>query len=402
MLRQQGALLLLATIVADGIAVDMLSGRWPRVTLDGVMGGRSSGQASMAREGGMLFRGAVDTRGGGFAYATLVGGGPMDLSTSAGIWLEYDTVEHRTYGAAPIAFQIELSSAAAARCSLTAAFAVPTTAAVVRGARAWLPLSRFVPKGRHWDYWPGHAGVPAYCGAATAATASSLASVRSWAVGCYYQDGPFELRLRRARADAGHAAPGDVHQPLGSAPAPAALAHALSRARALRARAGAGVGAAQMDALAAAVLEASARQSGDAGLLAALRATRNAPAADRVERLLGAAELAATRQRTAAPTAVVAGAAAAAAAAPVRPGAAPPEVPRHNGPSGASSPDRGERAGAGSTATVVAGTLGALATAGLAARWLRRKRSLARALPSPGAVVPTSTMTLAAVPAQCV
>ena len=272
--------------------VDMLSGRTVGTTTDNVMGGRSSASVTTDNVMGgsssgtvdvsassITFQGAVDTNGGGFAYVTLGGGGTMDLASEAGVHVEFDTMSSSVYGAAPLAFQIELEGGRS--CSLTGAFAVPTTDTPER-THAWVPLADFAPKGNHWDYGSGRSGVPAYC---TATRTTSLAAVTRVAIGNYYQHGPFKLTLHALEARSAAPPP----PALASAAAAALLSGALARARSLVAKAGAGVGAAQMDAMGAAVLAAAAAQLGASELVAAARGlAASASASERVSTLMAA------------------------------------------------------------------------------------------------------------------
>ena len=260
--------------------VDMLAGRSPSVTNDGVMGGRSSGTATATAEDGSIeFRGTINTNGGGFSYMTIYGSGTMDLSSADGLHVAFDTMESAQYGAAPIAFSISLSGSGP--CALEAAFAVPTTA-VAKPATAWVPLSDFVAKGGHRDYGSGRTGVPAYC--LRSGQTTELSNVARFAIGVYYQNGPFLLKLREMAAlDAAPPA-----RALGSTAAASLLEAAAQRARTLVSKAGAGVGAAQMNAAAGAVLACAARQSARASLVAEADAVAASPAASRVARLLAA------------------------------------------------------------------------------------------------------------------
>ena len=246
-----------------GAPVDMSTGRTSRVTVDGVMGGRSNAEASVSTEDGTIsFAGTVNTDGGGFAYLTL-SGPSMDLSSEAGVLLEFNTMPFDTFGAAPIAFAIELSGSE--RCSLVAAFAVPTTAVAER-TQAWMPLSRFAPKGVHWDYSSSQTGIPSQC---TSSSTASLNQIGACSIGNYYQDGAFDLELHAASARASFP---DISSPTASHAA-SLLSSTSARAESLLSKAGAGVGMAQMSSMAAAVLEVAAMQSADADLMAVANRT---------------------------------------------------------------------------------------------------------------------------------
>ena len=265
-------------LVTTVLGVDMLAGRSPAVTVDGVMGGRSNAQGTVDSTQSISFQGRVNTNGGGFAYITLSGGLSMDLSGATGIYLAFDSMDIATYGSAPIAFKITLESRR--RCAMAAAFAVPTTASVER-THAWVPLRQFQPEGNHWDYSSRRAGIPSYC---TASATTTMADVASFALGCYYQNTPFRLVLHTVESRT--AAPAEAF--LVSPPADNLIARALERARSLVGYAGAGVGAEQMDAMAAATLTTAALQSGDAQAISVARTIATASAAERVAALLTA------------------------------------------------------------------------------------------------------------------
>lgn len=221
---------------------------------------------------------SLDSLQGGFVYCTFRGG-TVDLSGLDGLLFEFDTMDAAVYGAAPVAFNIELESNE--YCSLTAAFAVPTTAVVER-ASAWVPLLRFKPKGRHWDYRVS-SDTPAACTGRTA----RLSSISQFAVGVYYQPTPFLLSLSAVEARASK--PTQVTPPA-AVGAATLLRHAAARARELRSKAGAGVGSEQMDAMAAAALETAVIQTADAGLLALVNSSALFSSADRVTQLLSAVD----------------------------------------------------------------------------------------------------------------
>ena len=256
------------------------------VTVDGVMGGRSTGGAAW-QNGGIRFEGNVNTYGGGFAYLVLQFSAALDLSGQSGLLFEYDTLPYSTYGSAPIAVQVSLESSK--RCSLTGAFAIPTTASTQR-TKEWVPFSRFEPKGSHWSYSSSRTGVPSSCSGQT----TEVSRVTEIHLGIYYQDGPYSLFLH------------NFGQQYGTLPetlpggAAGVLTAALARARSLIDKSGAGVGAAQMHGLANVALETAARQSARAGLLAAIDGAFDNPATARSAYLLAAVEA-----EIASPTAMV-------------------------------------------------------------------------------------------------
>ena len=221
------------------------------VTVDGVMGGRSTGGAAW-QNGGIRFEGNVNTYGGGFAYLVLQFSVALDLSGQSGLLFEYDTLPYSTYGSAPIAVQVSLESSK--RCSLTGAFAIPTTASTQR-TKEWVPFSRFEPKGSHWSYSKSRTGVPSSCSGRHGRLARhgdppDLLPGRPVACSSTTSGSSTRRSPRRCRAAAG---------------VPTA---ALTR-RSLIDKSGAGV-ARQMHGLANVAPETAARQSARAGLLAAI------------------------------------------------------------------------------------------------------------------------------------
>jgi outer membrane biosynthesis protein TonB len=256
------------------------------VTVDGVMGGRSTGGAAW-QNGGIRFEGNVNTYGGGFAYLVLQFSVALDLSGQSGLLFEYDTLPYSTYGSAPIAVQVSLESSK--RCSLTGAFAIPTTASTQR-TKEWVPFSRFEPKGSHWSYSKSRTGVPSSCSGQT----TDVSRVTEIHLGIYYQDGPYSLFLHNF---------GQQYETLPETlPGGAAgvLTAALARARSLIDKSGAGVGAAPMHGQANVALETAARQSARAGLLAAIDGAFDNPATARSAYLIAAVEA-----ELASPTAMV-------------------------------------------------------------------------------------------------
>ena len=70
------------------------------VTVDGVMGGKSSGSVSYPGTG-LRFEGYLNTDGGGFTYMHHRSRPPLDLSQYAGIRLTFATVDAASVGNAP-------------------------------------------------------------------------------------------------------------------------------------------------------------------------------------------------------------------------------------------------------------------------------------------------------------
>ena len=219
------------------------------VTVDGVMGGRSSGTASVVGST-VLFQGNINTNGGGFAYMTR-GINSADISQYQGLSLELGSLDAATVGNSPIGFEVELEGSNNC-CGLSAAFAVPATASAGESATAFLPKGDFKNKGSRWSN---------RCSCST-----DWAAVDRISIAVYYQEGPFALDLRGLTATASVAADQLVTPPLPSSPGVAtSLTAALARADYVHAQGqggNAGVRAEQMAALAVAILETAALQAG--------------------------------------------------------------------------------------------------------------------------------------------
>ena len=115
------------------------------VTVDGVMGGQSSGTVSTAGST-LSFQGTVNTNGGGFVYMSR---SVSDLSQYAGLSLELGSLDAATVGDAPLGFEVELQGASYC-CGLSADFAVPATASAGELATAFVPKGDFKSKGVFW------------------------------------------------------------------------------------------------------------------------------------------------------------------------------------------------------------------------------------------------------------
>lgn len=153
-----------------------------RVTVDGVMGGLSTG--SFRIDGGtMVFTGDINLNGGGFSSVrkTL---GMIDLSTYEGIVVE---LEAQTYtpGEAPLGLQLRLDDATS-RYGFASAFARPLAKTSGQLAKVFLPLASF-DRGSRSGYT---------CRSCRLDTRS----VNGLAVYVLFQSGPFEVRLRSITA----------------------------------------------------------------------------------------------------------------------------------------------------------------------------------------------------------
>lgn len=260
-------------------SLDMLSGSTYRVSLDGTMGGRSDGVVATNQDGAITFSGNINTNGGGFANMHVVGGNSMDLSALVGLHFTFDTMT-LAYGSAPVAFSLELESNK--RCSVVAAFAVPTTA-VAEIYQAWVPLSHFQAKGRYWEYRGGASGVPSSC----IGDSTSMKAVSGFSLGPYFQHGPFSLKLRSVRALAVAPTPPGATE---STSATDVLVHSTARASSLLSKAGSGVGMHQMASMAVALLKVAASQSANKELQSVVNSTLNKDVATRASMLLAAFE----------------------------------------------------------------------------------------------------------------
>ena len=217
---------------------DLLSSSW-YVTVDGVMGGQSSGSVTSASAGGINWSGFLSTDGGGFVYISRSGMSGLNLQDRTGLLFDLGSLA----GDAPLALQVELEGRQGC-CGRAAAIAVPATAMAGEAATAFVPLGDMKPKG------PWYA--PNSCSCTVA-----LSAVRAVSIGLYYQQGPYSLDLRGITAtDTDVSADALIHPPLPGAAV--ALAAALERADYLAT--GALLAEEQMDQLALAVLETAAAQ----------------------------------------------------------------------------------------------------------------------------------------------
>ena len=188
-------------------SVDMLRGRTLDIVVDDLPGTQHVRTSAVGRRepassdaSPVLFAGRLNTNGNGHAFITVGGGngsGVMDLSAggSSGLLLEFDTMPHAKYGlesAAPVPFTIQLEGDE--RCSRLAAFAVPKTASAER-TQAWLPFSRFAPRGVRSDYTIKSTGIPAAC---TDEATTPIARVARYSIGLC------ELHRRAKTSDSLH------------------------------------------------------------------------------------------------------------------------------------------------------------------------------------------------------
>eukprot|EP00316_Scyphosphaera_apsteinii_P008455 CAMPEP_0119344448 /NCGR_PEP_ID=MMETSP1333-20130426/106977_1 /TAXON_ID=418940 /ORGANISM="Scyphosphaera apsteinii, Strain RCC1455" /LENGTH=448 /DNA_ID=CAMNT_0007356887 /DNA_START=481 /DNA_END=1827 /DNA_ORIENTATION=+ len=226
--------------------VDLLANSRLSSQLDRVMGGRSTGAASLLLSSGYLFAGFLETAGGGFAYLRLSRTSTIDISRYAAIELVVDV---HAQGQTPLAFQLELIGSGRS-CSLVSSFALPLgdyRNTQLAKATLHAPLAAFQPKGPWW------------AGGRCSGSSTSLRSISAIQIGNYYQRGSYRLALHSMRAvDSAPRAPVGIPKlPLdkrGRQEAANFLRAALSRAEGLR-----GKGSPEAS-MAVAVLETSAWQ----------------------------------------------------------------------------------------------------------------------------------------------
>eukprot|EP00439_Symbiodinium_sp_Y106_P020530 s15_g2.t1 len=145
---------------------------------DGVMGGRSSGTLELA-DSGANFEGSINLNGGGFAsfrrsFAA------RDLTSYAGLWVEFDTLPEDSI--VPLAIHVALNDASRYN-DFGAAIALPPGPAGSTFS-AFLPFSWFTKQTR-WS-----------CGSCSL----DVSRVTGLRVMILYQEGPFQFHLRKVHA----------------------------------------------------------------------------------------------------------------------------------------------------------------------------------------------------------
>lgn len=156
------------------------------VQVDGVMGGRSSGELSFVDDGRTLeFSGNVDLRGGGFASVRRRFPTTVDLSTFAGVVATLVVDGGRARGDAPTAVQLRLGDATSSY-GFGAALAVPLSdnkreTTTTTTTSVYLPLSAFDRGSRS--------------GRSCSRCALNVSQIDSVDVYVLFQEGPFTVRL---------------------------------------------------------------------------------------------------------------------------------------------------------------------------------------------------------------
>ncbi|CAK0857783.1 unnamed protein product [Prorocentrum cordatum] len=188
--RVSPALVNLAILAQATLAADLIlhggAGGWDEsawsVQVDGVMGGKSSGELRF-QDGRLVFSGIIDLNGGGFS-SVRAGMEPSDLSTYDGLVVELDAAAY-VPSRAPLGVHLQLRHASSF-WSFAAAFAVPFADEAGASARVFLPLADF-------DRGSGMGYTCSVC---------SLDTTRIVGVDVYvlFQEGPFEVRLRSITA----------------------------------------------------------------------------------------------------------------------------------------------------------------------------------------------------------
>lgn len=179
-------LLSLCVCSADSALVDLddwSSGGW-RVQVDGVMGGRSSGDLQKLSDGA-VFSGDININGGGFANIER-SFSAKDLSGYAGIWVEVDVITADLVGGVaepPQGVTLALGDTSR-NYPFTASFAVPQGTQPGERASVFLPLSSFTKQ------------LLRGCGNCKL-DSSQISEVSVYVL---YQPGPFSVTLRNIKA----------------------------------------------------------------------------------------------------------------------------------------------------------------------------------------------------------
>jgi len=178
--------------LVDGGSSGWEESKW-RITVDGVMGGKSSGSAEVS-SGTMIFTGDINLNGGGFSS---VGRSyTLDLSSHAGFLLEFESHIFQS-GKAPLGVHFQLGDSKS-RYDFSAAFAVPFSASARERCRVFLPKEAFNHASR---------------GGSKCSSCKFSGSVDSMAFYILFQSGQFELRLHSIMA-----VEQAMHAPLPTAP----------------------------------------------------------------------------------------------------------------------------------------------------------------------------------------
>jgi len=164
-------------------------GSW-YIQVDGVMGGRSSGNLRFDDSGKtMVFTGEINLNGGGFSSVRRRFNTPLDLSSHDGVIIELESVDYYDYSKGPLGMEIQLSDTSSNRYDFAAGFAVPlapTDDINVTTTSVFIPMS---------DFTRG-----ASIGFRCSGCALDTTSVNGMDIYVLYQEGPFEARIKSITA----------------------------------------------------------------------------------------------------------------------------------------------------------------------------------------------------------
>jgi len=170
-----------ADINLDGGTGGWAESQW-YVQVDGVMGGRSSGQLKF-ENGRMLFSGGINLVGGGFSSVRR-SMTEQDLSSFAGIVVEVETKAF-SRDVAPLGLHLQLGDSSS-RFDFAAAFAIPFSNTAGDSASVFLPLYSFDRASRG--------------GRTCSSCALDARRVNEIDVYVLFQEGPFDVAIRSITA----------------------------------------------------------------------------------------------------------------------------------------------------------------------------------------------------------
>lgn len=156
-------------------------GLW-RPQVDGVMGGRSTGEIRFD-DGAMVFSGVININGGGFSQAHRDFGNPIDLSAYVGILVELDAQPYMA-GVAPLGLHFCLHDES--RYTYAAAIAVPLAETSAERVKLFIPMSA-IDRASQW-------------GSTCSACSLDLRRVTRMQLSVLFQAGPFTVKLREVSA----------------------------------------------------------------------------------------------------------------------------------------------------------------------------------------------------------
>eukprot|EP00928_Gymnodinium_smaydae_P007819 TRINITY_DN1279_c0_g2_i3.p1 TRINITY_DN1279_c0_g2~~TRINITY_DN1279_c0_g2_i3.p1 ORF type:complete len:756 (+),score=115.66 TRINITY_DN1279_c0_g2_i3:69-2336(+) len=154
------------------------------VQVDGVMGGRSSGQVDFTNDS-MIFSGNIVVDGGGFASVRKRFGGAKDFSGYSGIHVVFESEVHSSKKEAPVGLHLQLGDDS--WYSFAAAMAVPYSQGPRRQVcEVFIPMAAFSRASNMGSVCPS--------------CKLNTRSVNELDVYVLFQQGAFEVRLRSIRA----------------------------------------------------------------------------------------------------------------------------------------------------------------------------------------------------------